>query len=76
MEALLKIQGAHNYAIFLHEGTGQLFAYVEIKDEARWAAINETELSRRWGKHMAEVMAIQPDGKPVAVVLCEVFHLP
>ncbi len=76
LEALLKTQGAHNYSIFHHETTDQLFAYVEIEDEARWAAIGETALARRWGAHMSEVMAIQPDGKPVAATLAEVFHLP
>jgi L-rhamnose mutarotase len=76
LEALLKKQGAHNYSIFHHETTGQLFAYVEIEDEARWAAIGETALARSWGEHMADVMSIQPDGKPVAAALHEVFHLP
>ena len=76
LTSLLKTQGAHNYSIFHHEGTGQLFAYVEIEDEARWAAIGETTLARRWGEYMADVMAIQSDGKPVAIALGEVFHLP
>ena len=76
LEALLKNQGAHNYSIFHHEATDQLFAYVEIEDEARWAAIGETALARRWGEHMAEVMRILPDGRPVAAILAEVFHLP
>jgi len=39
LEATLKAHGAHNYSIFLHPETRQLFGYVEIEDEARWNAI-------------------------------------
>ncbi len=75
LEALLKKQGAHNYSIFVDSESGRLFGYIEIEDEARWAAVNETELARRWGRHMSEVMQIHPDGRPVAHALREVFHL-
>ena len=39
LEAELKSQGVHNYSIFLHPETSQLFAYVEIEDESRWQSI-------------------------------------
>jgi len=39
LEAALKSHGVHNYSIFLDPETSQLFAYVEIEDEARWNAI-------------------------------------
>ena len=32
LEATLKAHGAHNYSIFLHPETRQLFGYVEIED--------------------------------------------
>ena len=72
---VLKAQGAHNYSIFLHPETRQLFAYVEIEDEARWAAVAQTEVCRRWWKYMGEVMPANPDDSPVAQALSEVFHL-
>lgn len=76
LEAVLKEHGAHNYSIFLHPGTRQLFAYVEIEDEARWHAIAQTPECKRWWGHMADVMPSNPDNSPVAIELREVFHLP
>lgn len=73
--AVLQAHGAHNYSIFLHEETRQLFAYVEVEDEARWAAIAQTEVCQRWWKHMGDVMPSNADYSPVASALKEVFHL-
>jgi L-rhamnose mutarotase len=75
LEAVLKEHGVHNYSIFLHPGTRQLFGYVEIEDEDRWAAIAGTPVCRRWWAHMAEIMPSNPDHSPVSTELCEVFHL-
>ena len=36
LEQTLKEHGVHNYSIFLHADTHQLFAYVELEDEERW----------------------------------------
>ena len=71
----LKGHGVHNYSIFLHPETRQLFGYVEIEDEARWEAIAETEICRKWWAHMKDVMPSHPDNSPVSVDLREVFHL-
>lgn len=72
---LLKAHGVHNYSIFLHAETRQLFAYSEIEDEARWAAIAQTPLCQRWWRHMGDVMPSNADHSPVAHDLQEVFHL-
>ena len=66
LEAVLKAHGAHNYSIFLHPETRQLFAYVEIEDEARWNAIARTEVCQRWWKHMGDVMPSNPDHSPTS----------
>jgi L-rhamnose mutarotase len=71
----LTAHGVHNYSIFLHAHTRQLFAYVEVEDEARWAAIAQTEVCRRWWQHMSPVMPSNPDHSPVSRELSEVFHL-
>lgn len=71
----LTAHGAHNYSIFLHPETRQLFGYVEIEDEARWEAIAGTEVCQRWWRHMADIMPSNPDGSPVGQPLREVFHL-
>ena len=75
LEAVLKQHGAHNYSIFLLPGTRQLFAYVEIEDEARWQAVAHTEVCQRWWRFMRDLMPGNPDGSPVARDLTEVFHL-
>jgi L-rhamnose mutarotase len=72
---ILVAHGVHNYSIFLHPQTRQLFAYVEIEDEARWAAIAGTEVCRRWWQHMSPMMPSNPDHSPVSRELPEVFHL-
>jgi L-rhamnose mutarotase len=72
---VLKAHGVHNYSIFLHEETRQLFGYVEIEDEARWAAIARTEVCQRWWKRMGDIMPSNSDHSPVSRELKEVFHL-
>jgi len=71
----LKAHGVHNYSIFLHPETRQLFGYAEIESEERWAAIASTEVCQRWWKYMADVMPANPDSSPVSAPLHEVFHL-
>ncbi len=75
LEEVLKRHGVHNYSIFLHEETRQLFGYAEIESEEYWAAIATTDVCRRWWHHMSELMPANPDGPPVTVPLREVFHL-
>ena len=72
---VLRAHGVHNYSIHLLPETHQLFGYAEIEDEARWQAIAQTEVCRRWWKHMADVMPANPDSSPVSAPLKEVFHL-
>jgi L-rhamnose mutarotase len=76
LAACLKTHGAHNYSIFLNRATQQLFAYVEIEDEARWAAIAHTEVCQRWWKFMAPLMVTDDQGRPAAHAIEEAFHLP
>ena len=75
LAAVLKAHGVHNYSIFLHPETRQLFGYAEIESEERWAAIASTEVCQRWWKHMADVMPANADSSPVSAPLSEVFHL-
>jgi len=75
LEATLKAHGVHNYSIFLHPETRQLFGYVEIEDEARWNAIAQTAICRKWWTHMQDLMPANPDHSPVSVGLRPVFHI-
>jgi L-rhamnose mutarotase len=75
LEDALKKHGAHNYSIFLHPHTRQLFGYVEIEDEARWNAIAQTPICKKWWAHMKDIMPSNPDNSPRSVELREVFHI-
>src|SRR5476649_2295130 len=75
LAATLKAHGVHNYSIFLHPETRQLFGYVEIEDEGRLAAVAQTEICQRWWKFMSPIMPSHPDHSPVSRELREVFHL-
>jgi L-rhamnose mutarotase len=75
LEAVLKAHGAHSYSIFLDDKTNQLFGYVIIEDEARWAAVPATPECQRWWQSMKPLMPTNPDGSPTGSSLREVFHL-
>ena len=75
LASVLKAHGVHNYSIFLHAQTNQLFAYVEIESEQRWQAIAQTAVCHKWWTHMQEIMPANPDHSPITVDLKEVFHL-
>ena len=75
LEDVLRAHGAHDYSIFLDETDGSLFGYVEVEDEARWDAIAQTEVCRRWWTYMRDIMPTNPDDSPRSRPLREVFHL-
>jgi L-rhamnose mutarotase len=75
LEAELKAHGAHNYSIFLDAESSTLYAYVEIEDQARWSAMAQTDVCKKWWAHMKPIMATNPDNSPVSKELTEVFHI-
>jgi L-rhamnose mutarotase len=75
LEKTLKAHGVHNYSIFLHPQTRQLFGYVEIEDEARWNAIAKTAICKKWWAYMKDIMPSNPDNSPVSLELKQVFHI-
>ena len=75
LEKTLKDHGVGNYSIFLDAEENKLFAYAEIESLEKWQAIAQTEVCRKWWKHMGEVMPSNPDSSPVSKDLKEVFHM-
>lgn len=75
LERALKAHGVRDYSIFLDRATGDLFAYAEIEDLARWQAIAATEICHKWWASMTPLMPSNPDTSPVARDLEEVFHV-
>jgi len=61
LEQTLIEHGVETYSIYLDPDTRDLFAYVEIEDEARWAAVAQTDVCRRWWRHMQELMPANAD---------------
>lgn len=75
LEETLKKHGVISYTIFHHPETNQLFGYVEYEDEARWNAVAQTEICRKWWAYMKEIMPSNPDNSPVSLEITEVFHI-
>jgi L-rhamnose mutarotase len=75
LEQTLLAHGVRTYSIYLDDLTGDLFGYVEVDDEARWVAIADTDVCRRWWRSMREIMPAEPDDSPVSRDLREVFHI-
>lgn len=75
MKQMIHDHGGRNYSIFLDRETLTLFGYIEIEDEALWAAGAGTAVNRRWWDFMADIMETNPDNSPVSVDLQPVFHL-
>ncbi|NQV85746.1 MAG: L-rhamnose mutarotase [Woeseiaceae bacterium] len=75
LQLVLKSHGIHNYSIFLHAESSQLFAHVEIEDVERWRAIAQTEICKRWWAHMGDIMPTNDDNSPQSQELLEVFHM-
>ena len=74
MAEALKAKGAHNYSIFLDKETGQLFAYLEIDDETKWAEMAQTDICQKWWSYMAPLMETNADNSPVSKELQPVFY--
>jgi L-rhamnose mutarotase len=75
LEETLLAHGVQTYSIYLDPATNDLFAYMELEDEDRWAAVAATDVCRRWWRHMRELMPSNPDDSPVSRELDEVFHI-
>ncbi len=75
MKEMIHQYGGHNYSIYLDPDTHDLYGYIEVENEARWAASADTEINRRWWDFMADIMETNPDNSPVSVDLKPVFHL-
>ena len=75
MKDMIHAYGGHNYSIYLDPETNVLYGYIELEDEARWAASADTPINRKWWDYMADIMDTNPDNSPVSTDLLPVFHL-
>ncbi|MFB9144228.1 L-rhamnose mutarotase [Vibrio artabrorum] len=72
---VLKSHGVHNYSIHLLPTQNMLFAYAEVEDEERWAAVAQTPECQEWWSYMKDVMPSNADNSPKSRNLSEVFYL-
>jgi L-rhamnose mutarotase len=75
LEQTLLEHGVRSYSIYLDSETSALFGYAEIESEERWKSIANTDICKRWWRHMREIMPSNPDDSPVSAELREVFHI-
>ena len=77
LHAALKEHGAHNYSIFYDKERNQLFAYLEIEDEAKFAKLADLAVCHKWWKDMTELLVSDsPEAdKAREAELREVFHI-
>ncbi|WEG10932.1 L-rhamnose mutarotase [Pullulanibacillus sp. KACC 23026] len=75
MVAELKNHGASNYSIFLDRDSGQLFAYLEIESEEKWAQMSQTAVCQKWWHFMDPLMETNEDHSPVSKELHPVFYM-
>lgn len=75
MKEMIHEYGGHNYTICLDKRSNDLYGYIEIEDEKRWAESADTPINRKWWDYMAPLMETHEDNSPVSVDLVNVFHL-
>lgn len=72
----LREAGITDYHIFLDEETLALFAVLKLADDNKRDALPSLPVMRRWWDHMAPLMEVQADNRPVEQPLVPMFHLP
>ena len=71
----IRAAGISDYAIFLDEETGTLFAVQKQASHNTAAALPDLPIVKKWWAYMAPLMDVHPDHSPVCGELKEVFHL-
>ena len=68
--------GISDYSIWLDPETNHLFGILTRTEDHTMGALPNTEIMRRWWKHMADIMETHPNNVPVSVPLKRVFFQP
>jgi len=72
----LRDAGVSDYTIWLDPESHHLFGILTRSDDHTLDKLPDTEIMKRWWKHMADIMNTHPDDVPVQVPLKQVFYLP
>jgi L-rhamnose mutarotase len=76
LSALLKDAGVSDYSIHLDRETSTLFAVLWRTDDHTMDDLPNHPVMQRWWAYMADIMATNEKGEPIAIPLETVFHLP
>ena len=73
----MKAHGIHNYSIFYHAKTNQLFGYVEIEDEEKLKKMAKNEVCKKWWLYMTNFLVADRKDAPKAKEeeMREVFYM-
>lgn len=74
LSTLLTDSGIHDYSIFLDEATLSLFAVLKLAEDNMRNALPDHPVMKRWWDHMAPLMEVEPDNRPVETPLPMIFH--
>ena len=72
----LKDAGVSDYTIWHDPESNHLFGILTRTDNHTMAKLPDTEIMKRWWKHMADVMETDSNNVPTQVPLKRVFFLP
>ena len=72
----LKDAGVSDYTIWHDPESNHLFGILTRTDHHTMAKMPDTEIMKRWWRHMADVMQTDSNNVPTSVPLKRVFFLP
>ena len=75
LSALLHEAGIRDYSIFLDEDTLSLFAVLKTAPGSTRHTLPDHPVMRRWWDHMAPLMEVEADNRPVERALPLMFHM-
>jgi L-rhamnose mutarotase len=75
LATLLKEAGISDYSIHLDHETNILFGVLWREDDHTMDNLPKHPVVKKWWAHMADIMATEPDNKPVVTSLETVFHM-
>jgi len=73
---LLKEAGIKEYRIFLDKEEGNLFAIMQVENEAALENLPGHPVMEKWWNFMKDIMETNADNSPTSIPLEEVFYLP
>lgn len=72
----IKDAGVSDYSIWLDPESNHLFGILTRSDDHTMDKLPDTEIMKRWWKHMADIMQTDENNVPTQVPLKRVFLLP